>query len=621
MVERSGSALPRRVFISYAQGPDKTADIELVHRFWEFLRSCGIDARLDLAAAQQRRDWALWMGAEIRAADFVLVIASPAYRERAEGRSGPDVGRGVQWEARLIRDAFYRDQSRLDRFVPVVLPGQTVDGVPDFLAPATSTVYYVSDFTVQGTDELLRFLTGQPGLITPELGPVPELKPRSATPNRPRGGTVPARPTTTVRNEISGNVSGIVIQAGSIDSMTLPGMSAGTTRARSDSAGVPGWRSTFQRLLDTLRRQFDVGEPVTAMEQYGPGIRWEFAGVGPEPGWVLCALPDGRAAAVAEPVWEGAHIAGGGALLPSPLDAVGYPVSDDPSVIIGADAVRVDMDGGSWGPGLLVRAGRDWEWQPKPDSFSMAMTRAARMWTGEPPTPMLRARVVVTTDVMWSKSWEITPERRRDLVAALVDSDFAKILPTLAEQRGVVLPPGIWERGPQRNDPSQASYSWTLAAPNGDRAAQLEVLAAGAAGLVTCAELRIYDAAAWTAAMAGSPLPTPVRLTLPDLRDLLAAAWRMAAVDLLDLFGFPVTGRRWREVPHVEFRLTAEAFLDDLIDFSAFGEGSAHRATEMAVTIPASPQLGDAERRTITPQALVYMGRHFGYLDATADGL
>jgi hypothetical protein len=31
--------------------------------------------------------------------------------------------------------------------------------------------------------------------------------------------------------------------------------------------------------------------------------------------------------------------------------------------------------------------------------------------------------------------------------------------------------------------------------------------------------------------------------------------------------------------------------------------------------------LGDAERRIITPQALVYMGRHFGYLDATADGL
>lgn len=229
-MERSGSVLPRRVFISYAQGPDNTADIELVRLFWEFLRSCGIDARLDLAAAQERRDWAVWMGDEIRAADFVLVIASPAYRERAEGRSGPDVGRGVQWEARLIRDAFYRDQSRLARFVPVVLPGQTVNGVPDFLAPATSTVYYVSDFTVDGADELLRFLTGQPGVSTPELGPVPELKPRPARP-------IPARPATTVRNEITGNVYGIVIQAGSIDRMTLPGTSAGAETGPRDDPG------------------------------------------------------------------------------------------------------------------------------------------------------------------------------------------------------------------------------------------------------------------------------------------------------------------------------------------------------------------------------------------------
>jgi hypothetical protein len=122
-------------------------------------------------------------------------------------------------------------------------------------------------------------------------------------------------------------------------------------------------------------------------------------------------------------------------------------------------------------------------------------------------------------------------------------------------------------------------------------------------------------------AMAGVPLPTPVRLTLPDLRDLLVAAWRMAAVDLLDLFGFPATRRRWREVPHVEFRLTAEEDTADLIDFSAFGDGSAHRASEMAVTIPASPRLSDEERRIVTPQAMVYMGRNFGYLDATADGL
>jgi NB-ARC domain len=115
------------------------------------------------------------MADQIRAADHVLVIASPTYRKRAEGRSEPDVGRGVQWEARLIRDAYYSNQYPLDRFVPVVLPGQSVEGVPDFLAPRSSTIYYVQAFTVAGAEPLLRLLTGQPAWNEPPLGTIPVL--------------------------------------------------------------------------------------------------------------------------------------------------------------------------------------------------------------------------------------------------------------------------------------------------------------------------------------------------------------------------------------------------------------------------------------------------------------
>ncbi|GAA3870227.1 FxSxx-COOH system tetratricopeptide repeat protein [Saccharothrix violaceirubra] len=161
-----------RVFLSYAHESDEHASI--VRELWLLLRSCGVDAVWDGVAAQSRRDWALWMGDQVRAADFVLVIASAAYRERAEGRVVE--GRGVQWEARLIRDAFYADQVRgIERFVPVVVPGQTVAGVPDFLAPASSTVYEVPSLTLPGVESLLRFLLDQPAEIEPPLGPVPEF--------------------------------------------------------------------------------------------------------------------------------------------------------------------------------------------------------------------------------------------------------------------------------------------------------------------------------------------------------------------------------------------------------------------------------------------------------------
>jgi hypothetical protein len=171
------SVRPRRVFISYAHESEEHG--EQVRNLWLFLRRHGVDARLDRPAAEQRQDWASWMAAEVREADHVLVVASTAYRERAEGRSGPDSGRGVQWETRLIQNAFYADQRALDRFVPVVLPGESVAGVPDFLTPATSTVYQVHEFTLSGAEKLLRLLLGQPEEVEPALGRAPVLGQRN----------------------------------------------------------------------------------------------------------------------------------------------------------------------------------------------------------------------------------------------------------------------------------------------------------------------------------------------------------------------------------------------------------------------------------------------------------
>jgi TIR domain len=94
-----------RVFISYAR--ESAEHDEAVRDLWVFLRSCGVDAKLDRTATHQRRDWTEWMANQIREADHILVIASTAYRARAGGQVEVDHGRGVQFEASLIRDAFY----------------------------------------------------------------------------------------------------------------------------------------------------------------------------------------------------------------------------------------------------------------------------------------------------------------------------------------------------------------------------------------------------------------------------------------------------------------------------------------------------------------------------------
>ncbi|MDR6594539.1 toll/interleukin-1 receptor domain-containing protein [Saccharothrix longispora] len=161
------------MFISYAQESEEHRAV--VRRLWAFLRRHGIDAVLDQVAAGERQDWALWMSRQIEQADVVLCVASEQYRLRAQGRTGPHVGRGVQWEARLIRDAFHAAQDDLQKFVPVVVPGQTVAGVPDFLAPSTTTVYVVESFTKTGAEKLLRFLLRKPELRDIPLGEEPEF--------------------------------------------------------------------------------------------------------------------------------------------------------------------------------------------------------------------------------------------------------------------------------------------------------------------------------------------------------------------------------------------------------------------------------------------------------------
>ncbi|MEJ2851874.1 CHAT domain-containing protein [Saccharothrix sp. CCNWLW140] len=211
----------RRVFISYAQESD--AHREAVRDLWVFLRRHGVDAKLDWEAAQRRQDWTLWMGDQVREADVVLCVASEQYRKRAEGREGPDVGRGVQWEARLIRDAFHAAQDDLQKFVPVVLPGQSPDGIPDFLAPSTSTVYFVEGYTVHGAEKLLRFLLQQPEVVEPPLGPVPDLGQWNPDDPVPPAPVIPSKPVVGLRHAVVMRVE----------------LHEGALRTRTELAGTP----------------------------------------------------------------------------------------------------------------------------------------------------------------------------------------------------------------------------------------------------------------------------------------------------------------------------------------------------------------------------------------------
>jgi SEFIR domain len=168
---------PPRVFISYAH--DDEWHKEAVRGFAELLARSGFDVQLDRWDLEERRDWYLWAIRQLRLADFVLPVASPMCRQVGDGEVPDTANRGMQSELALLREYLHRDRSIWQRkILPVVLPGGSVSDLPQFLQPQTADHYQITELTVDGAEDLLRVLTGQPPYVRPPVGPPVVLPPR-----------------------------------------------------------------------------------------------------------------------------------------------------------------------------------------------------------------------------------------------------------------------------------------------------------------------------------------------------------------------------------------------------------------------------------------------------------
>lgn len=150
-----------RVFFSYSH--DSEEHKTQVRRLATLLHSrIGLDVVLDQWHDNVRIDWSLWATRNLKAADFIIVVASPLYRARAEGDAPPDEGRGAQFETAIIRNKLTKDlEDGTRRVLPVVLPGHSIDDIPEFLTPYSTTRYEIPDITDDGVAELLTAITGR----------------------------------------------------------------------------------------------------------------------------------------------------------------------------------------------------------------------------------------------------------------------------------------------------------------------------------------------------------------------------------------------------------------------------------------------------------------------------
>jgi hypothetical protein len=151
-----GVGLPKvkpRIFICYAH--EDNAHKKMVRDFADLLREHDLYPVIDKDQEGRRKEWDHWALREIRAADFVVIVASPTCRAVGDGTFTGTGNAGIRSELGVIRNLRQLHPEWASYLLPVVLPGSSVDDIPMFLHPATMDHYIVEALTGKEIEYLL----------------------------------------------------------------------------------------------------------------------------------------------------------------------------------------------------------------------------------------------------------------------------------------------------------------------------------------------------------------------------------------------------------------------------------------------------------------------------------
>jgi hypothetical protein len=114
---------------------------------------------IDQIGLERRRNWLDWTNAAIQRSDYTIVVVSPAYVAASENRLPPGQNLGVRSEYNRLTNLLHHNESLWTRkILPVVLPGRSVDEIPNAFLPAIADHYIINDLTTEGAADLLRVI-------------------------------------------------------------------------------------------------------------------------------------------------------------------------------------------------------------------------------------------------------------------------------------------------------------------------------------------------------------------------------------------------------------------------------------------------------------------------------
>ncbi len=140
------------VFICYAH--DTPAHKAQVREFAELLAAVGLDVRIDQWDENGRKDWAVWALRLINDVDFVIVLASPICRKAFDGELRGPENPGIRSESQIIKEKLHAHRDEWTaKVLPVVLPHELADNIPQMLQPWTTDHYDVQKLTREASTD------------------------------------------------------------------------------------------------------------------------------------------------------------------------------------------------------------------------------------------------------------------------------------------------------------------------------------------------------------------------------------------------------------------------------------------------------------------------------------
>ncbi|SCL70405.1 hypothetical protein GA0070606_5388 [Micromonospora citrea] len=409
--------------------------------------------------------------------------------------------------------------------------------------------------------------------------------------------------------------------------------------------GSGAMRREFETAYAAAGGESVLGHPTDAVTSLGPGFIQPLSGNSEQPGAILSALPGHGCAVVPDQIWESLCRAGGDANQESSISKIGLPKTpaDGTPLIIDRDATVVELDGGSWRAGCLIRSSphEPWMWRPIP-RLDFQISYNSHWPDGGHVDVVVRAVLDISWQGFPQRSRSLSRAVRADHQALLPGTGFAAVLSSLSARRGatIALPPWQPAGGLHTYHSGTSSHMRAcLAAPDGASAlAANAILQLGSlrssSSVIGYVDLSI-NLAAWRNVLVDSgaslPVDADIRLSLPEVIEVLTSAWSTALV-LPTALAVSYDEMPLAAPPFIEMHLRAgtradsgggyrQLSLADAVDLSILGETSEVFRSETGLRVVGPFGLNRASQRRMVAEGLDELALGWGHFDIDSEAL